>query len=197
MKNLLFAESFEQDNCPRLLCQKCGKCCKVIVSLCTYDELTILASKGVEDAKVFVNVFKKYDSIEAAKNAEPDIVDDILVNFRKLYPDFVESEISLYYCPYLSEDNKCTIYDSRPDFCKHITCDVWSLLPSDCAFYGWQFQQREKVKSFVRKLKEKLFELELLPEFSVLPDFNKTVKEAKKIIKSKIALWKKYGADNW
>ena len=94
-------------------------------------------------------------------------------------------------------DNKCSIHATRPDCCRRAPRNGWSLFPPDCGFKGWQFQHKEKVKASVRKLKEYLLELELLPDDYVLKERNKTVKEMKDFIKEKIAPWRKYGADLW
>ncbi len=182
---------------PQHLCKKCGKCCRAIAAPYTYDELQKLAAQGQEEAKVFVNIFKRYNSVSEARTAVPDQVDNIINNLRKSNTDIDESKITFYYCPHLTDDNLCSIYSTRPDCCRRLPRNGWSLVAPDCAFKGWQFQQRERVKSIVRKLKESLMELELLSEDSILPDKNKTVKEMKEIIKNKIKPFEKYGALYW
>ncbi len=198
MDDVIFSNSFEHSaDFPQYLCKKCGKCCRAIATPYTYEELVELAAKGQEEAQVFVDIFKRYNSVEEARAAVPDHVDNIINNLRKNDPNLDESKITFYYCPHLTDENLCTIYPIRPDCCRRLPHNGWSLLAPDCAFKGWQFQQRERVKSIVRKLKETLMELELLPEDRVLSDKNKTVKDMKEIIKAKIKPWEKYGASYW
>ncbi len=184
-------------DCPNYLCKKCGKCCKAISTQYSHKELVELAQQGQEEAKVFVEVFKRYDSVEAARIAAPEQIENIINNLQKYNPDFDESKLTIYYCPNLTEDNLCSVYQTRPECCRRLPNNGWSLLPEDCGFKGWQFQQREKVKASVRKLKEKLTELNLMQDDKILPQYDKTVKQMKELITEKINLWEKYGAKYW
>ena len=188
-------ESFSDK--PQHLCKMCGKCCRAISTLYSYEELIELASQGQEEARVFVEIFKRYNSVEEAKAAVPDHVENIINNLRKNNQDLDESKLTFYYCPNLTDDNFFLIYQTRPDCCRRLPHNGWSLLAPDCGFKGWQFQQRERVKASVRKLKEYLAELELLPEDKMLAGRDKTAGEMKKLIKDKIKPWEKYGADYW
>lgn len=182
---------------PQHLCRMCGKCCKAITTPYTYDELVQLAKEGQEEAKVFVEIFEKYDSIEDARKVVPDHVENIINFLKTNNPDFDESKITFFHCPYITDENLCSIHATRPDCCRRAPRNGWSFFPPDCGFKGWQFQQREKVKCSVRKLKEYLLELELMSDDDVVQGRNKTVKEMKDFINKKIAPWKKYGADFW
>ena len=182
---------------PQHLCNMCGKCCKAITTPYTYEELVELANQGQEEARVFVEIFVRYNSVDEARAAVPDHVENILRQLRKNSPNLDESKVTFYYCPHLTEDNKCSVHATRPDCCRRAPRNGWSLFPPDCGFKGWQFQHKEKVKFSVRKLKEYLLELELLPDDFVLIERNKTVKEMKDFIKNKIKPWQKYGADLW
>ena len=182
---------------PQHLCNMCGKCCKAITTPYTYEELVELAAQGQEEAKVFVEIFERYSSIDEAKAAVPDHVENILNQLRKNTPDLDESKVTFYHCPHLTPDNKCSIHSTRPDCCRRAPRNGWSLFPPNCGFKGWQFQQRERVKASVRKLKEYLLELELLEPHTVLSGRNMTASEMKALIKSKIKPWEKYGANFW
>ncbi len=50
---------------PQHLCKMCGQCCKAITTPYTHEELKELAAQGQEEARVFVEIFRKY----------PDVVD--------------------------------------------------------------------------------------------------------------------------
>ncbi len=186
-----------QSDFPQHLCNMCGKCCKAITTAYSYEELKKLAKEGQEEAKVFVEIFKRYNSVDEARAAVPDHVERILNQLKKNNPDFDESKVTFFYCPHLTADNKCSIHSIRPDCCRRAPRNGWSLFPEDCGFKGWQFQHKERVKASVRKLKEYLLELDLLPDDYVLQTRGKTVKEMKKFIHEKIKPWEKYGAALW
>ena len=46
---------------PQHLCNMCGKCCKAITTPYTYEELVELANQGQEEARVFVEIFVRYN----------------------------------------------------------------------------------------------------------------------------------------
>ena len=182
---------------PQHLCKMCGKCCKAITTPYTHEELVELANDGQDEAKVFVEIFRRYDSIEDAKKVVPDHVENVLNHLKKSDPDFDESKISFYYCPHVTSENKCAIHPTRPDCCRRAPRNGWSLFPPGCGFKGWQFMHKERVKAAVRGLKETLLDLELLDDDFYLKDRNMTVAELKTFIKDKIKPWEKYGASFW
>lgn len=182
---------------PQHLCNMCGKCCKAITTPYTHEELVALAAQGQEEARVFVEVFERYASVEDAKDAVPDHVENILKQLKKNNPDFDVSNVTFYHCPHLTLDNKCSIHSTRPDCCRRAPRNGWSLFPPGCGFKGWQFQQREKVKASVRKLKEYMLELDLLAPDTIISGRNMTAAEMKELINSKIKPWEKYGAHFW
>ena len=182
---------------PQHLCNMCGKCCKAITTPYTHEELVQLARDGQEEAKVFVEIFKRYDSVADARLVVPDHVENVLAQLRKSNPDFDESKVTFYYCPHLTDDNKCSIHATRPDCCRRAPRNGWSLFPPGCGFKGWQFQHKERIKESVRGLKEVLVDLELLSDDFFLTDKNMTVLELKNLINEKIKPWEKYGANFW
>lgn len=186
----------EEDAFPQHLCRMCGQCCSAITTPYTHAELVELANEGQEEAKVFVEIFKRYESVDAARKAVPLHVENILNELKK-NPEFDESKVSFYYCPHLNEKNMCKIHPTRPDCCRRAPRNGWSLFPPNCGFQGWQFQQRERVKATIRRLKETLMDFEFLSDDQILPSSKKTVKEAKETILQKISVWEKYGASFW
>ena len=182
---------------PQHLCKMCGKCCKAITTPYTHEELVKLAEDGQEEAKVFTDIFKRYNSIEEAKKAVPDHVENILKQLKKNNPELDESKVTFYYCPYLTNDNLCSIHSTRPDCCRRAPRNGWSLFPPGCGFKGWQFQQKERVKAAVRKLKEYIIELEQMNPDERVSGRDKTAKEMIDFINEKIKPWEKYGASLW
>lgn len=190
-QHLALAEDF-----PQHLCKMCGKCCRAITTPYTHEELIQLANAGQEEAKVFVDLFKRYESIEAAKKVVPDHVEKVLEKLRAK-PDFDESKVTFYYCPHVTDQNTCAIHPTRPDCCRRAPRNGWSVFPPGCGFEGWQFMQKERIKSTIRLLKEYLTELELMPDDYLIPERNVTVKDLRQTIEDRIKPWEKYGSALW
>ncbi len=70
-------------------------------------------------------------------------------------------------------------------------------MPPGCGFEGWQFEEREKTKQYVRKLKEYLITAEATAENGIVQGKDITIEELREIINKKIAQWEKYGSDLW
>ncbi len=178
------------------LCMMCGKCCKSITTNYSLDELKQMAEQGSEEARVFIEVFKPYKSVEDAKKAQPGQVEQILRELGQS-EDFDINKVTFYYCPNLGEDNKCGIYEQRPECCRRAPTGPWACMPPGCGFEGWQFEEREKIKRKVRKLKEYLITAEAIAENGMVPGKDMSVEELRKIIDEKIKPWKKFGAFLW
>ncbi len=189
-------KSNPQESFPQHLCKMCGKCCRAITTPYKHNEIIELDKEGQEEARVFTEIFKRYSSVEEARKVVPDHVEQILTKLKKS-PDYDESKISFYYCPHVTEQNKCSIHPTRPDCCRRAPRNGWSIFPPDCGFKGWQFQHREKIKASVRSLKETLMDLEFLPDDQVMPSSKKTVKELKDSIIERVAYWERYGSAHW
>ena len=182
---------------PQHLCKMCGECCKAITTPFSFEELEELALKGQEEARVFLDVFKKYDTIEDAKKAAPCYVENILNELVKNNPTLDTRKVTFYYCPHLSADNLCKIYQTRPDCCRRAPRNGWTLFPMDCGFRGWQFVQREKSKAYIRKIKEFILELELLPPDTFIENRKMVAKDLIKFLNDEIKSFKKYGSEQW
>lgn len=181
---------------PPELCLKCGKCCRTIVSEIPNEQLAAMAQNNEEEAKVFFNIFKPYSSVDEARKANPEHVDEILKKLQK-GKNADNENITFFYCPYVTEDNLCKIYPHRPDCCKRAPINGWALFPEGCGYEGWQFLQREKHQSRIRYLKEFLYELN-----TIVDDDNKNilgmpVEELKNKIIEKILEYERYGANKW
>lgn len=177
------------------LCKMCGKCCKFAITGYSHSELLRRAAENDIEAISFLRVFKKYDSSKAAKEAFPEFFQKIIHEFS-LKEDYNIDDFPIYYCEY-NIKNKCSIYNDRPECCRRAPSSGWVMMPPDCGFEGWQFEQREYQKRVVRNLKELLYELNFYDDEKQILVQGKTVNELKVDIEKKIEPWKKYGADNW
>lgn len=181
---------------PQHLCHMCGKCCRVVTTSIPYLELVKMADNGDEGAKDFLSLFEPYDSIEAARNVDAAVVDNIIMRLKE-DGKYNENEITFYCCRYLQSDNLCSRYETRLTLCKHCPATPWSIVPPGCGFEGWLFWQREEIKQKIRRSKEELLELRLLKQKFPNSDSLKKISAIEEKIQKNIDLYKKYGSENW
>lgn len=184
------------DKRPQSLCKMCGKCCRVVTTPIPYVKLQEMAKNGAQGAVDFLSLFVPYKSIDDARNADEEIVDNII---KRLQEDgnYNEKEVMFYYCKYLGDDNLCSNYENRLTLCKHCPSTPWTIVPPGCGFEGWLFWKREEDKQRVRKAKEELLELQLLRRrMQNVETLNKISVVEQKLQKT-IDFYKKYGSENW
>lgn len=178
------------------LCLMCGQCCKIIVPPVSYERLLELAGQNEEEAIYFLNTFKKYETIDEARKVNEKhvnkIVEAMTANSQMKYED-----ISIYYCPHLSETNTCQIYSNRPNCCKRAPINGWALFPEGCGYEGWQFEERENIKTTIRKLKEQLYEIKILYSDSQDNLVKEKIAALEQKVYEKMRPYLKYGAENW
>ena len=181
---------------PQELCNMCGRCCRVVTTSKSYEELKELQAQNDEGACEFLKIFEPYPSIEAARKVDEELVDNV-INLLKEDGNYDENKLTFYGCKYLQENNLCSIYEERPVLCRHCPSTPWSIVPPGCGFEGWLFLQRENAKQKVRKAKEDLLELQLLKQKKTDDDFLKKVAAVEHKIQNTIELYKKYGSYDW
>ncbi|OGI18091.1 MAG: hypothetical protein A2287_08465 [Candidatus Melainabacteria bacterium RIFOXYA12_FULL_32_12] len=191
-----YEQSQAKEAFPQYLCKTCGRCCKSITTSFTYDELKEMSDKGLEEARVFIEIFKPYSSIEEARKIVPEQVEQVL-SILEDDKDFDINKVTFYYCPHITDDGKCSIYETRPNCCRRAPNHGWSVMPPGCGFEGWQFEQREKHKKMVRSVKEYLYMIESLSKDGKVPGKEMTVEELRKNIEEKIKPWEKFGSMFW
>ena len=182
---------------PQSLCHMCGKCCRVVTTPTPYNKLKRMAFQGDEGAKDFLSIFVPYESIEAAREVDSGVVDNILNLLKADNPDLKEDEMTFYYCKYLQDDNKCSNYENRPALCRHFPSTPWAIVPPGCGFEGWLFGKREEDKERVRHAKEELLELELLKSKYDEPKILNKISSVEAKLHRTIDFYKKYGSENW
>ena len=129
-------------------CHMCGMCCRMASSESSYEELLAKAGAGDEFARQFTSVFLPYASREAALEKAPDVVAAVLaeaVEPLKLvksgeHSDGGEERSFFYHCPYIGEDNRCSIYgtDKRPGICASYPETPLSFVYERCAWKPWK-----------------------------------------------------------
>lgn len=112
-------------------CIGCGTCCRLACSEFSYEELKQKASNGDNFATQFTSVFIPYED-----ESEP----------RKIYPEYFEllaekldgEKVYFYHCPKLTDDNRCSDYENRPQICRDFPDNPLSLLPDKCGYCMWK-----------------------------------------------------------
>lgn len=202
MFNNTFADKnrWEEESDPHSLpdlCHKCGRCCRSATTFSTYAQLQQMAQEGEKEALDFLEIFEPFPSVEAARQVVPEQVEQVLkvVADRE---DMNVEEVTFYHCRYVTEEGLCGIYERRPRCCKQAPFHGWAVMPPDCGFEGWQFEQREKHKSDIRRLKETQFQMEALsPDGVRMPTREMTLEELRASISEAIKPWVPFGAEHW
>ena len=177
------------------ICKMCGKCCRLISSTKSYDELCADVQKEDKVAINFLKLFLPYESIEQAKVVDRQVVDaNILLN-KKLYGE--QTQTYFYYCRYLSADNSCSVYDMRPKMCRFYPKNEFVVLPEDCAYEGYAFIIREKVKAKIRKAKEELLDIKVLRQNEQQRGIIEKLNKHEKKLNEFIAEYDVYGSQDW
>ncbi len=120
-------------------CHQCGQCCRLASSDASYDQLQSRAARGDEFARQFTSVFLPYPSPELAKQRFPESVAAIYAHVGS-QPDATQAQVHLYFCPYIGEDNNCTIYNDpkRPEICAKYPESPLGYVPVACGWKPWQ-----------------------------------------------------------
>jgi Fe-S-cluster containining protein len=195
MENKYKEDSFIKSR-PQRLCLKCGRCCKVVTTELTYNELTKMAEAGDKESMDFLDIFEPYESIEKAKKVDKKTVDNILSKIKT--NDIIdEKNITFYKCKYLLDNNLCEIYKNRKELCYRFPSSLWAIIPPGCGFEGWFFEKKEEIKKIIRKQKEEILDLEILLIESKTEEQKQKIKKIKENIESNIKKYEKYGAMYW
>jgi len=111
-------------------CIGCATCCKLACSEFSPEELKQKADNGDNFAGQFLSVFVPYKSKEEA---------------RKIYPEYIEllkengeNDVYFYHCPKVTEDNRCSDYENRPQICRDFPDNPLSILPKSCGYNEWK-----------------------------------------------------------
>lgn len=184
------------DKRPQSLCHMCGKCCRVVTTSTPYKTLKKMAEENDKGAIDFLSIFVPYESIEAARQADSEVVDNI-INRLSEDGNYIEDETTFYCCKYLQDDNLCSNYENRPVLCRHCPSSPWSIVPPGCGFEGWLFWKREEEKEKIRRAKEELLELKLLKKRKNSPETLQKIEAVEQKILRNIDMYKKYGSENW
>jgi len=181
---------------PQRLCKECGKCCKIAVSQYTYEEIEEFSVDKDSEAGDFLKVFVPYKNLDEPQKISPKYV-NLIINKLKEQGKYKEGEPVFYHCRHLMTNNQCSIYENRYGWCKRCPAHAWMLMPDGCGFLGWQFALREQIMHDVRKLKEYLYECEILYGDGEIPNKNMTVPQLRELLSSKFKSFERFGSLYW
>lgn len=113
-------------------CVGCATCCKLACSEFSPEELAQKAQNGDSFATQFLSVFVPYASEEQARAIYPEyfeLLEEKLGKNEKVY---------FYHCPKLTDDNRCSDYENRPQICRDFPDNPLSMLPKSCGYSEWK-----------------------------------------------------------
>lgn len=111
-------------------CTGCATCCKLACSEYSYAELQEKARSSDNFASQFTSVFVPYDNLDNARAVYPEYFD--LVTAK------AEGKIYFYHCQKLTDDNRCSDYENRPQICRDFPDNPLDILPDKCGFCAWK-----------------------------------------------------------
>ena len=105
---------------PQSLCKQCGQCCNTAIYKggLLYDEIINLINNPLtkesqkEGAKDFLSVFEPI-TFEKAQKINYKFTVDILKRLNK-----TSEQVTFFRCKYVTNDNKCSIHETRPNLCR-------------------------------------------------------------------------------
>lgn len=155
---------------PKPECCSNGDCCKGASPSKPYHQLLARAAQGDDFARGFFSIMIPYASHDEARKVVPGLVERTLAAAKKS-EDFAnpEEDLVFYHCRYLQEDNRCGVYEDRPQFCRDYPDTPFVVFAPGCAFESWGQACREKylqMKEEVAHLKELKEELHALKTIS-------------------------------
>lgn len=147
-------------------CKMTGQCCRMASPSFPAIKLLKKAADGESFARDFFNIFKPYDSIEEAKLISPGLVERALTQAKKSSVFDSVDQVVFFKCLFIGEDNKCMIYEDRPQLCRDYPDTPFLVMAPGCAFEGWSKDCKEKYKrmnedlKYLKNLKEILSQLD-------------------------------------
>jgi len=160
--------AFERElGIPLPKCCSTGACCKGASPSTPYHQLMKRAAEGDEFAQGFFSIMIPYATHAEAEAVVPGLVERTIKAALK-QPDVFqnpEEDLVFYQCRYLTSDNKCGVWEDRPQFCRDYPDTPFVVMAPGCAFESWGAACKEKynaMKAEVAQLKQLKEELEAL-----------------------------------
>lgn len=153
----VMANPFEKElGIPLPQCCSLGSCCKGASPSTPYYKLLERAANGDEFARGFFSIMLPYTSHAEAEAVVPGVVERTLKASQKLEEFKSPDDIVFYRCQYQTADNKCGVWEDRPQFCRDYPDTPFVVMAPGCAFEPWAAACKKKyfeMKDEVGKLK--------------------------------------------
>ncbi|MBY0403948.1 MAG: YkgJ family cysteine cluster protein [Cyanobacteria bacterium] len=158
------ANIFEKElGIPKPECCSHGECCKGASPSRPYHKLLSRAAEGDDFARGFFSIMIPYSSHEEARQVVPGLVERTLRAAEK-GEEFVnkDEDVVFYHCRYLQGDNRCGVYEDRPQFCRDYPDTPFVVFAPGCAFESWgqacrvKYNEMKEEVSHLKELKEEL-----------------------------------------
>lgn len=125
-----------------------------------FHQLLAKAASGEEFARNFFSIFIPHASHQAAREVVPGLVERTLTAARKEPAFQSEEDVVFYHCRFIGEDNKCQIWEDRPQLCRDYPNSPLMVFAPGCAFEPWAKMARQR---FV-EMKAELAQLKTLQD---------------------------------
>jgi Fe-S-cluster containining protein len=134
-------------------CKMTGHCCRYASPSFPALKLLKKAAEGSQFARDFFNIFVPYDSIEEVRLKVPQLVEKVLAQADKSSIFDTVDQVVFFKCSFLADDNKCMVYEDRPELCRSFPDTPFLVIAPGCAFEGWSKDCKEKYKRMNEDLK--------------------------------------------
>lgn len=146
-------------NEPLPQCCSLGSCCKGASPSTPYHQLLKRAANPEDNfARTFFSIMIPYKNHAEAETVVPGLVSRTKAAALK-QPDVFKCDADLvfYHCRFLLENNRCGIWEDRPQFCRDYPDTPFIVMAPGCAFEPWRDTCQKKfnaLKSNVDDLKQ-------------------------------------------
>jgi Fe-S-cluster containining protein len=125
-------------------CKMQGCCCRAASPSTPAKKLLEHAAQGDDFARNFLSQFVPYLTPGEAEAAVPGMTERMYRAAAKS-EDFASlDDVVFYKCRYLGDDNRCQIYEDRPELCRSYPDTPFVVFAPGCAFEPWAKAVREK-----------------------------------------------------
>lgn len=147
-------------NIPFPSCKQTGNCCRFSTPSTPAVELFVKASQGNEFARDYLSIFIPYSNIEEMSKINPEFAEKVEKSIEEGKCKINIDDIVFYHCKYISENNKCLIYEDRPQLCRDFPDSPFLILPSGCVYEEWSTACKKKYTELKEDLEKSKRELE-------------------------------------
>lgn len=135
-------------------CKMQGCCCRGASPSVPFHQLLEKAANGDTFAQNFFSIFVPYNSIEHAKAVEAGLVERTLKASQKDENFQSQDDVVFYKCRYIGDDNKCQVWEDRPDLCRAYPDSPFLVFAPGCAFEPWAKATKEKFSEMKAEIEE-------------------------------------------